>query len=253
MNEIEFRQRVYANPKELDQETLDAASDNPAYKKILEQTRELELGLESILNNAAVPAGLKEKLIAIPASADNSGKVSNINSAKQSFFQYYALAASLVLAVGVTFSLNVNSQLSSSDLAFGDDVLAHLYDDAEEIDDINSGLIDGIVAMSAVHESMANTGTQFVSNESLQSLTIRSAKPCVILPAFDSAHLLVDGIQGAVSIIVINNSPVSAEYSIRDDRFSGIVIPMGDGNIILVGEKNENLAPYKALFSERTI
>lgn len=250
MNELEFRQRVYANPKELDQETLDAARDNPAYQKILEQTQELELGLNSALSKAAVPAGLKEKLMAIPVSAERSGNVSSIHSAKQSFFQYYAIAASLLLAVGVTFSLNFNSQLSSSDLAFGDDILAHLYVDADEIDDINSGLIDSIVGMPAINESMANTGTQLVSNETLQSIAIRSAKPCEILPAYDSAHLLVDGVQGAVSIIVINNSPVSGEYSFRDDRFNGIVIPMGDGNMIVVGEKNENLNSYKALFSE---
>lgn len=250
MDEIEFRKRVYTNPNELDQETLDAARANPALQEILEQTRELERGLDSVVNKVATPDGLKEKLMAIPASADSTGKVSNINSTKQNLFQYFAMAASLLLAVGVTFSLSFNNRLSPADLAFGNDILAHLYDDAEEIDNINNGLFDDIVAMPAVNESMANTGTQLVSNASLQSIAIRSAKPCEILPAYDSAHLLLDGTQGAVSIIVINNSPVSGEYSIRDDRFAGIVIPMGDGNMILVGEKNENLDRYKALFFE---
>lgn len=256
MDEIEFRKRVYANPNELDQETQDAARDNPVFQEILKQTRELELGLDSVVNEATVPAGLKEKLMAIPASAGSANVVSIINPMKQSLFQYYAIAASLLLAVGVTFSLSFDNRLSSADLAFGNDILAHLYDDAEEIDNINSGLFDDIVAMPAVNESMANTGTQLVSNESLQRIAIRSAKPCEILPAYDSAHLLVDGTQGVVSIIVINNSPVRGEYSIRDDRFNGIVIPMSDGNMILVGEKNENLDRYKALFSksvERTI
>ena len=250
MDEIEFRKRVYANPNELDQETQDAARDNPVFQEILKQTRELELGLDSVMNEAPAPAELKEKLMAIPASAASVNKVSVINSTRQALFQYYAIAASLLLAVGVTFSLSVDNRLSSADVAFGNEILAHLYEDSEEIDDINSGLFDEIVAMPAVNESMANTGTRLVSNTSLQSMAIRSAKPCEILPAYYSAHLLVDGTQGAVSIIVINNSPVRGEYSIHDDRFSGIVIPMGDGNMILVGEKNESLNRYKVLFSE---
>ena len=49
---------------------------------------------------------------------------------------------------------------------------------------------------------------------------------------------------------VINNSPVSVEYSFHDDRFNGIVVPMGEGNMVLVGERNEDLEQYKTLFAD---
>jgi len=61
---------------------------------------------------------------------------------------------------------------------------------------------------------------------------------------------MLQGSTGAINVIVINNSPVTNEFSIKDDRFSGIVIPMGDGNLILIGEKNENLDQYKSMFSQ---
>jgi hypothetical protein len=51
-------------------------------------------------------------------------------------------------------------------------------------------------------------------------------------------------------VIVINNSPVDVEFSIRDERFNGIVVPMAQGNMILVGEKNEDLNQYVSMFSE---
>jgi hypothetical protein len=70
------------------------------------------------------------------------------------------------------------------------------------------------------------------------------------VPAYQSAHLIFEGIQGAVSVIVINNSPVSVEYSFHDDRFNGIVVPMGEGNMVLVGERNEDLEQYKTLFAD---
>lgn len=253
MDEIEFRRRVYANPNEPDQETLDAASANPAFLQILQQTQVLEQGLNSALNDVAAPADLQAKLMAI-ADADQTNTVVTEITAKsskvQNFFQYYAMAACLLLAVGVTFSLNLNTRSSSAELAFGDAILAHLYEDSEEINAISSGLFDDVVSIPVVNASMADTGIRLLNSESMRSVAIRSAKPCEILPAFYSAHLLVNGTQGAVSIIVINNSPVSAEYSIRDSRFNGIVIPMEGGNMILVGEKNENLDQYKALFTE---
>ena len=89
-----------------------------------------------------------------------------------------------------------------------------------------------------------------VSYEESQNFEVRSAKPCEILPAYESAHLVLQGSQGAISVIVINNSPVDVEFSIRDDRFEGIVLPMEQGNMILVGEKNEDLSQYASLFSE---
>jgi hypothetical protein len=55
---------------------------------------------------------------------------------------------------------------------------------------------------------------------------------------------------GAVSIFVINNSPVDTEYQIRDDRFDGVVIPMDEGNMIRGGEKDEDLDQFKELFSD---
>lgn len=168
--------------------------------------------------------------------------------------RYYAIAASLLLAVGISAALidfpdsSVNP--TTAELALGEEILAHLYIDSDEIDAINLGGDLGAIAMPAVNEVMANAGTQLLSNAFMQNLPVRSAKPCIILPAFQSAHLLVMGDQGAVSIIVINNSPVSGEYSFRDDRFVGIVVPMEAGNMILVGERSEDLDQLKALFSE---
>jgi hypothetical protein len=43
---------------------------------------------------------------------------------------------------------------------------------------------------------------------------------------------------------------VQAEFAIGDERFSGIVIPVEGGNLILVGEKQESLNNYREIFSE---
>ena len=79
---------------------------------------------------------------------------------------------------------------------------------------------------------------------------MRSAKPCEILPVYESAHLVLEGSQGAVAMIVISNSPVDVEFSIRDEGFIGIIVPMDQGNMILLGEKDKDLYQFTSMFSE---
>lgn len=258
MDELEFRKRVYANPSDVEEEVLEAARRNPDYQKILDETLVFEDSLGSLINDSAASADLLEQLLSIPekdeleseAIPPASSNVSPIRSRKQSLYQYYAVAASLVLAVGIVFSLSFNGGPSSADRVFGDDLLAHLHYDIEEINDITNGESYQILPMDEVNTSMADVGTRLVSYSGQQDFDIRSAKPCEILPAYQSAHLVVEGSQGAVSVIVINNSPVDVEFSISDERFTGIVLPMEQGNMILVGEKNEDLNQYASLFSE---
>ncbi len=273
MDELEFRKKVYENPGHLDQESLDMARTNPDYQKILDESVEFESVLSELLNNTEVPDDLATKLLAIPGEdrleaaeslttnslATNSlatkepttaSRVTPVRSKKQNFFHYYAVAASLVLALGLSFSLRVNNGPSAADIVFGDDLLSHLHSDNVEINDITNGQSYAVLDLSEINVSIANAGTRLVSHDPSLNFEVRVAKPCEILPSYQSAHLVLEGTQGAVSIIVINNSPVEVEFSIRDDRFNGVVVPMGEGNMVLVGEKNEDLDQYKSLFSE---
>jgi Protein of unknown function (DUF3379) len=258
MDELEFRKRVYANPRDLDEQLLEAARANPVYQKILDETLAFEDSLGSLLADSETPQGLQAQLLSIPEQGEPdyetakaaSSNVSPIRARKQNFFQYYAVAASLALAVGIVFSISFNGGPSSADIVFGDDLLAHLHHDIEEIDDITNGVAYTALDLNEINTSMANAGTRLVSFDNTSEFAVRSAKPCEILPAYQSAHLVLEGSAGAVSVIVINNSPVDFEFSIRDDRFTGIVLPMEKGNMILVGERNENLEQYASMFSQ---
>jgi hypothetical protein len=213
--------------------------------------------MRGIMDAVEIPDGLKEKLLAIPQTDEAEGPsektlkaLAQKPAANSSFFQYFAIASSLMLALGVTFSLTYNSGPSPAEIAFGNEVINHLYHESVEIEAINSGLSLGPVGMPMIANAMTGVGTRLISNSFIAKTPVRFAKPCIIIPAYDSAHLMIEGSEGAVSIFVINNNPVSIEYKINDDRFNGIVVPMGNGNMILVGEVNEDLGEYKELFSE---
>jgi hypothetical protein len=258
MDELEFRKRVYANPRDLDDDILEAACANPILQKIVDEMLAFEDSIVPLIESTEAPEGLLTQLLSISekdklkseTATSASSNVSPIRARKQSFFEYYAVAASLVLAVGIVFSISVNGGPSPADIVFGNELLAHLHHDIEEIDDITNGETYEILDLDEVNFSMANAGTRLVSYDPSQGFNVRSAKPCEILPAYESTHLVLEGSQGAVSVIVINNSPVDVEFSIRDERFIGIVVPMEQGNMILVGEKNEDLNQFASMFSE---
>jgi hypothetical protein len=251
MDEIEFRKRLYANPGADDPEVIQAAESNPAYQKILDDVRELEAKLNSAVSDVPIPNGLAERLLSLPGvDADDTdlAAVKSLEASKASTPPYYyAMAACLILAVGVTLGFNLNRGPSSSDLAFGDTVLEHIYVDLLSLESAMDGSIS--ISMPVVNQIMASTGSRLNNNGLLQRTPVRFALPCEVLPAFQSAHLAVQGNAGAVSIIVINNHPVDGEFTIRDDRYDGIVIPLEEGNMVLIGERNEELDQYKDLFS----
>lgn len=257
MDEIEFRKRVYTNPLAADQEILDIAAGNSELQETLKQTQNMEKDMHGIMNSVSVPDGLKEKLLAIPemeqpedSSAATLQALAAKPAANSNYFQYFAVAASLVLALGVTFSLTYNSGPSTAEIAFGNEVLQHLYHESVEVDAVTNGTSETVVGMPMIRDAMIGVGTQLVSNSFMETMPVRFAKPCNIIPAYDSAHLIIEGSKGAVSVFVINNSPVSVEYKIQDERFNGVVIPMSEGNMILVGEQSEDLGQYKDLFSQ---
>lgn len=244
MDELEFRKRVYADPNNPDQETLTAAGSNPALQQILDQSQAIENRLSDLVASQSAPEGLRQRLLAIPEQADQT-RAGEPKSGSNRFLQYYAIAASLLLLLGAGYFLTTSRGPSAAEIAFGEQVLAHLYHEEAEIEAINNGTLEQFYAMPAVNQVMANSGTRFGGDSFPANMPVRYANPCIIATPFKSSHLIVQSASGALSVIAIDNSPVSQEFSISDDRFAGIVIPMSGGNLILIGEKNQDLSDYR--------
>jgi len=250
MDELEFRKRVYTDPTRLDEETLRAASGNPEFQRILDQTKNLDTRVNDAARSTAVPEGLRARLLAIPASENSETPAAPANSANQPWYRNFALAASLVLAIGASVSFFIERGPNQGDLAFGNQVIAHVYHEVSEIDAINAGSLQQDFSTPVVNEVMANSGTQIRNADFLQQMPVRYANPCLIANPFNSSHLILQSDDGAINIITADNEPVSQEFFISDERFSGIVIPLAEGNLIIIGEKEQDLGDYRDLFSE---
>ncbi|MBL4821519.1 MAG: DUF3379 family protein [Gammaproteobacteria bacterium] len=242
MDKSEFETLALANPDNTSQDFLDALNEDPTRQQFLDEAKTLNQRLNTTLNNIPVPDGLASKLKEIAGEAE-----SNVVPLHQGRFSFrgFALAASLVLALGVTYSvLFRDSGPSSAEIAFGQQIIEHIYMELDQLDS------EASVNFQTVSQAIGSVGGQMRGTESVDNLHINFAKPCNIIPENNSVHLALQGTKGAVNVIVINNSPVQAEFTLNDKRFKGVVIPMGKGNLILIGEKEESLNNYRELLAK---
>lgn len=250
MNNSEFETRAYANPDDQEQDFLDALKEDPSRQQLLEEIRAFNQQMSKTMNGPTPPEGLADRLKSLAIDqAKTESNVVNLKEEKRFSFSMrtLALAASLVLAVGVTYSVLFNNyRPSDSELAFGELVIDHVIMELEELS------ISQSYNYLEVNQVIDTVGAQLHNASSLEALAVTFAKPCIVLPDFDSAHIALLGSQGTVNVIVVNNSPVNSEFAIGDDRFSGVVIPMEDGNLILLGEKQERLDSYRQLLADNT-
>lgn len=247
MDEIEFRKRVDSDPDNIDQELLNAAASNPELQAIIDRSRHLNSKLHSLAQATIAPESLKARLLEIPEQEDEQARPPR----RAVFFQYYAAAACLLLAVAVGLLMSGEQGPTAGEIAFGEQVIEHLYHEAAELDAINAGNLQRSFGMPAINQVMANSGSRFGSSEIFSTMPVRYAYPCLVANPYNSSHLIVQTEQGAINILTIDNPPVSQEFSIGDERFSGIIIPMNGGNLIIVGEKNQNLDGYRSSFENQ--
>ncbi len=256
MDELEFRKQAYAAPSEPDQELLDAAKDDFRLQTILDEARQLDTNIGDIASSVVVPEGLKDRLLNIPDSDTGESDVEpspvtmrDRPVANSSFFHYYAIAAGLLLVIGVTYTLSYDSGPTSAELAMGSDVITHMYEQGIEMALVNSNSSRAAVAWDQVDTVMAHVDAQ-LRNSISQQITVFYANPCIIYPEYSSSHLMMEGNKSIVNVFVVLNNPVSSEFQFGDQRFHGLVSPMDQGNLILLAENGEDLGAYKEMLAE---
>ncbi len=235
MDDLEFRTRAFSNPSDQQEDFRAAADASPERRQLLDELLELERDLQRALI-VEVPAGLKRKLHqqARPASPLRSRSL-------------MALAASLVIATGLALNLFMQPGLSAQDLALHDEVVEHLHQEAPDYQTRYDNGND--ISWAQVEAILRASGTSLKSVDELASMHMIFARLCG-LAGTRSAHLVTRGEHGPVSIIFIRTTPVTRGVELRDERFQGRIIPVDEGNMAVIGEKNEALGHYEQILRD---
>ena len=245
MNKTEFTSRVFANPDDDGADLLESAQQNAEHRLLWDDVRQFNTSLRTSLRDVPIPVTLADRLKAAAADSRPQAIVIGPRGGWQGR-RRFALAASVLVAVTVGFAslLSPAARPSAEELAFSEQVLDHVH---HEFTLYNSG---DDVNFQFVNQVMAAAGGHLLDNETTRSLRISFAKTCILSGQQQSAHLVIRGENGLINVIVVKNRPVSRPFPIEDGQYSGTVVPMESGNVILLGEKDEGLQDVLEVISE---
>ncbi len=141
---------------------------------------------------------------------------------------WFAIAASVVLATSISVRM---SGVFESHESLADAVLAHIdhEPDALRVSDIavsDDRLARAVPASLAVYER--------------GDFLITYAKPCVI-NGKSVPHLVVQGKYGPITILLMRDEKLAEVTPIDGDNVKGVILPVGDGSIAIVGGRDEPL------------
>ncbi|MCW8333043.1 DUF3379 domain-containing protein [Vibrio paucivorans] len=227
MDELEFRRRIMSDPKQRDAEIADALNNNEANSKFLDDVLELDAQLAKAMN-VDVPDDLADKILFNqPIEKDN---VVRPNFAKRAM----ALAASVAFAFGLLVGqLNWGNLLvPPAQASLVDTAMKHVLDEKSFIEPL-----DEQVSSRQINAKMAPFAYQFDENFPYHVYYLNHCG----FGDSNAMHMVFQGEKGKVTLFLTKVGSEDTK-NFYQQGMSGIVEPIGNTSLILVGEDGENVA-----------
>ena len=143
-----------------------------------------------------------------------------------------AVAATVVLATSI--SLRMSGFLVSYD-TLAEEVLAHL--------DHEPGALR-VTTTPVSDKRLARVVPASTAHFDRESSLITYAQTCVIngkrIP-----HLVIQGERGPVTILLLPDERIDAATPLEGQSVQGVILPVGDGSIAIIGDREEALGPIQ--------
>jgi len=218
MNCIDVCRQIASNPEQLNeaiQVHLQNCNSCSAYARSQQQ---FEKSIDTAIR-VNVPEGLAAKILL---------KQANLRS--KAIFRpqqtWLAVAASLLLVVGLAWKTDIfisEPSIEQSVLAHVNNEIYHLSNKKE----INLKQLNAMVGTFKVKFNKRPDSLNYAG-------TCRIHK-------YKGVHLVLQGKAGPVTILVMPKEYVAARSILSDKRFKGLIVPVKNGSMAIVGEANEDL------------
>ncbi len=162
--------------------------------------------------------------------AVDTGNVINLEPRRRVAMKtWYSVAATVALVAFIGFRYVPDS--SPVYLSLADEVLAHVTHEPMAL-----RVTDQEVSADHLHEVVPGSIAEMDHSAGL----ITYAETCPI-SGYDVPHLVIQGKHGPITIMLMPNEKISAAISLNDENSHGVILPVGDGSIAIVGSREENL------------
>lgn len=215
----EYRQAISAEPR------FDGDAGHIASCESCREYRDEILALDARIARALA---IEVPPISVPELDDvDTSKVIGIRRRRVSPPAWFAMAATLV--IGVFLGVRVFDG-AGGEASLPEQILAHLPHESFAVK-----VSDVAVPAEALRSVVAADIARFDSGSAL----ITYAHTCEI-NGHDVPHLVMQGENGPVVIILMPEEKVSAALPFGDGAVQGVILPVGDGSIAIVGSPGES-------------
>ncbi|MGF1910345.1 DUF3379 domain-containing protein [Vibrio kasasachensis] len=227
MDELEFRRRIMSDPKQRDNDIIDAMRTNDSNNKFADDILDLDSRIAKAMN-VEVPEDLADRIL-FNQSSRNQANVIKPNFIKRSM----AMAASVAFIVGLLVGqINWgNVIVTPAQASLADTAIEHVIAEKPFVDHL-----DEQVNTRQINAKMAPFTHQL--NEPFP-FHVYYLNHCGFGDA-NALHMVFQGERGKVTLFM-TNIPSSHVEDFHKAGMEGIVEPVGNASLVIVGEKGENV------------
>ena len=233
MNCEDYREAIAAEPSE----SFDGGAGHAATCESCSAYRAEIQALDLTIARALAVDVPELKIADLPPLDQADENVVNLpfrRAAKISTPAWVGIAASFALAaiIGVQFTGNgpARDQLLADQL-LAEQVLAHVDHEPWALKVTN-------VAVSEAQ--FARVINPDVGTMDRGIGLVSYAQTCII-NGFKIPHLVMQGEKGPITILLMPNEMVSSPVSLSGESVNGVILPVGDGSIAIIGEREERI------------
>ena len=228
MDDLEFRRRILSNPKQKDEEILQALADNSANHKFVEDVLDLDEKIKQAMN-VEVPEDLADKILFSQSSNTLEEKVVRPTFARRAM----ALAASVAFVAGLLVGqINwSNIIVSPAQATLADTAIKHVINEEPFV-----GNLDENVPKTFINAKMYPLRFQFNQNFPYHVYYLNHCG----FGESNAVHMVFQGKKGKVTLF-ITGIPSEQAVDFNKEGMSGIVQPIGSASMILVGQQGEDI------------
>lgn len=217
MNCLEYRQICGAEPNHRDAAFAEHEAQCSGCRAYANELRELDGRIRKAL------------MIELPGQTEAAQEQTMAPARRSWQPARLGLAASFLAAVG----LGVGVWLSAPPPALAEAVTGHLSHERHAWQ-----TTDNPVARDVLDAVLKDGDIEVRQNFGL----ISYARTCNIR-GHDVPHLMIQGERGPVMLLIMREEKIDQAIPLRADGYEGLILPVGDGSIAVVGREGEALEP----------
>ncbi len=228
MNCLQFRRKLLEDPRNQDPDFRQHGRDCATCQREFERVQAFEASLREAVH-IEPPAGLEERILR--AQRLESSPIEPAGPAATPRRYWPAIAAGIVMLFGAALLYERGwRETPHAPQGLETTVLNHIQDELPHLHEVRD------VPQQRLAKLIAQLGGELKT----PLRHVNFAGKCQ-MRKYPGAHLVLAGERGPVTVLIMPGEEIPAGRRFHSERFDGELIPIDNGSVAVVGERNEDI------------